>query len=341
MTGRAMQALEKRSNIRAMTMLWQRAFGDGAEVIGTMSGKPVLWHEHLGIWGMFGKTAGKGGGLRAWNAFGQKAHNFRSNIIVEINMPSRGIDQNLQAVFAADREGRHWLLHQGRMSVAGSRVTEADFITATGLDPTEIRFSDGTKGAYHKVADLSGSPATIQDQVAAFIAQCAHARLSKLAGGTPIAGMDEVAAWERGLNPESSGTSMIAPRARSTGQRVHGEIWRVLATALEQRKTPHSNDRVGQYGPDLFTYGAGPKVLFEIKSRCGAHDIFEGVGQLHIYDRLLGGGYRKVLVVPDGIGEILREPIASLAIDTVTFHREGKRIVLDQSALNECLKSRN
>lgn len=287
---------------------------------------------------MFGKTGGKGGTLRSWNGFGQKPHDFRSNIIVEINMPTQGIDRNLQAVFATDRNGRHWLLHQGRMSVAGSRVTEADFIAATGLKPTKVAFSDGTTGAYHKVADLSGSPFAIQEHIAAFIAHCARARLVKLAKGAPVADMTKVESWERRLSPEAMGTFAIAPHGGGTGRRVHGGIWRALAEELEQRKTPHSNDRVSQYGPDLFTYGGGPKVLFEIKSRCGAHDIFEGVGQLHIYDLLLGGAYRKVLVVPEGMGKALRGPIASLAIDTVEFRRDGKKIVLDQAALAKCLK---
>jgi hypothetical protein len=333
-----MKALEKRSEIGALAAAWQRAFGDGADAIGTMSGQDVLWHEALGIWGMFGKTGGKGGTLRGWNGFGQKPHDFRSNIIVEINMPTQGIDRNLQAVFATDRKGRHWLLHQGRMSVAGSRVTEADFIAATGLKPTKVAFSDGTTGAYHKVADLSGSPFVIQEHIAAFIAHCARARLVKLAKGAPVADMTKVEAWEHGLSPEATGTFAIAPHGGGTGRRVHGEIWRALAAELERRKTPHSNDRVSQYGPDLFTYGSGPKVLFEIKSRCGAHDIFEGVGQLHIYDRLLGGAYRKVLVVPEGMGKALRGPIASLAIDTVEFRRDGKKVVLDQAALTKCLK---
>ncbi|PSJ36280.1 hypothetical protein [Allosphingosinicella deserti] len=332
-----MKALEKGSEVTAMLGAWKRAFATGAEVIGTMGGQKVFWHEAFGIWGMFGTTGGKENIVRPWNAFGQKPHDFRGNIIVEINMPPRGIDQNLQAMFAQDSAGRRWLLHQGRMSVAGARVTEADFIAATGLKPTKVTFSDGTSGAYHKIANLSASAIIIQEQIAAFIAHCSRARLVKLAKGEAVADLTQVEAWERGLSPELVGTFAFAPRAGGTGRRVHGEIWRALAAELKRRKTPHSNDRVSQYGPDLYTYARGPKVLFEIKSGCGANDIFEAVGQLHIYDRLLGGGYRKVLVVPEGMGKALHGPLASLAIATVEFQRSSGKIILAQKPLDKCL----
>lgn len=332
-----MEALEKRGEVTTVLATWKRAFAEGAEIIGTMGGQDVFWHEALGIWGMFGTTHGKEDIVRPWNAFGQKPHDLRGNIIVEINMPPRGIDQNLQAVFATDSKGRRWLLHQGRMSVAGARVTEADFIAATGLKPTGVAFSDGTSAPYHKIADLSASAVIMQEQIAAFIAHCARARLVKLAKGNTVADLTQVEAWERGLSPESVGAFAFAPRAGGTGRRFHGEIWRALAAELKRRNTPHSNDRVSQYGPDLFTYGSGPKILFEIKSRCGAHDIFEGVGQLHIYDRLLGGGYRKVLVVPEGLGKALRGPLQALAVDTVEFRRDGGKISLAQKPLEKCL----
>jgi hypothetical protein len=333
-----MQALEKVTEIRAAATLWQKAFRQGADVIGTMSGKDVLWHPRLEIWGAFGKTGGKRGIERDWNAFGQQPRTFRSNMIVEINQPPSGIDTNLQAVFARNAQDQLWLLHQGRMSVAGKRVTEANFIAATGLKPIVVTFSDTRTRAYHPVADLSAPPAVVQDSLAAFIAKCAQARVAKLADGQPIPDLSKAQDWERGLNPESVGTFEIAARSGGIGRRVHGEIWGALVAALKARNTPHSNDRVAQYGPDLFTFGRGPKVLFEIKARCGAHDIFEGVGQLHIYEQLLGGRYRKVMVVPKGMGRILRGALASLNVDAVEFHREGRKVVLDAVALNKTLR---
>ena len=332
-----MRAIETRAEIRSTGAQWQRAFRDGAEVIGAMDGQGVLWHQRLGLWGLFGKTHGKGGITRDWNAFGQKPANFRNNIVVEINQPPAGIDCNLQAVFARDDNGRLWLLHQGRMSVSGSRVTEADFIAATKLKPTMVTFSDGSRVAYHKVARLDARPSVVQENLSAFIAQCARARTFKLARGAPVPDLTATQDWERGFNPETTGSFEISARDATSGERRHAEVLRALADELARRKAPHSNDRVGQYGPDLYTYGEGPKVLFEIKSGTSANEIFAAVGQLHIYDRLLGGGYRKVLVVPEGIGAILRGPIASLKIDTVEFRREGRRTHFSLDELTRCL----
>jgi hypothetical protein len=333
-----MQAIEKKSEVNAAAARWRAGFRRGSQVIGSYRGSEIAWHEHLRIWGLFGKTKGKGGIERDWNAFGQKPSAFRANMIVEMNQPPRGIDQNLQAVFALDDEGGRWLLHQGRMSVRPTNVTEADFIAATGLKPTRVDFSDGSRGDYHKVAPIDEPDHVIQEHMAAFIAQCAKARLAKKAPADPvIAALADVQDWERGLSPETTGSFKVAARGPVQGRRRHAEVWRALVADLTRRGVPHSNDRVGQYGPDLFTYGNGPKVLFEIKSSPSATDIFGGVGQLHIYERLLGGSYRKVLVVPEGVGGALRGPITALRIDLIEYRRVGRKLVLDKNALSECL----
>lgn len=332
-----MQAVEKRAEVAAAAKEWRGAFGKGADVIGTMESQQVLWHERLQLWGVFGRTHGKHPAGRDWNAFGQRAQAFRSNIIVEINQPPQGIDTNLQAVFALDGQGRTWLLHQGRMSVAGSRVTEADFIAATGLKPSIVRFSDGSSRAYHKVADLQASPAAVQESVAAFVSRCARARLAKITGNQMDGTGAAIDKWEHGLSPEQTGDFDVGPRDATVGRRVHGEVWRALAAELKRRGVSHSNDRVGQHGPDMFTYGHKRNVLFEIKTGHGAQDIFTAVGQLQIYECLLKSQFRKVLVLPRGMGQALKGPVAGLDIATVEFDRQGRTISFDAGALDRCL----
>lgn len=334
-----MRAVEKRAEVQSAGARLRTAFADGAEQIGRLSALDVHWHERLGVWGAFGATPGRGDVLRAWNPFGQKPHNFRSNIIVEINPPNRGIDQNLQGLFAVDDDGQRWLLHQGRMSVSGSRVTEADFIAATLLQPITVDFSDGSKGHYHPVAAIDAPPAAVQDSIAAFVARCAQARLYKMGGASSLATPDALTAWEHGLSPEATGDILIPSRDAAIRRRRHAEVWKALAAELKRRETPHSNDRIGQYGPDLFTYGPGPAILFEIKSHPGAQDVFAAVGQLQIYERLSGKSYRKVLVIPRGVGKTLRGPLEALAIRLVEYYRVGSRVVFDAPALAASLKA--
>lgn len=333
-----MKAIEEVPKVRAAAVKLKAAFAKDAKVAGALYGEEVYWHERLGIWGSFGKTPGRTGVERDWNAFGQKLTAFRHNMVVQINQPNQGIDKNIQGVFAHDGTAGRWLMHQGRMSVPGNRVTEADFIAATKLKPDTVAFSDGTIGHYHKVALIDAHEDSVQDSIAAFVAKCAQARLAKTVGHQPVEELQRVLAWERGLSPEVNGTFQIAARDPVSAYRTHADIWQSLADDLKKRNTPISNDRVGQYGPDLFTHGDGPKVLFEIKSHPGAQDIFTAVGQLHVYDRLLGGQYRKVLVVPQGMGKDLLAPISDLKIDVVEFRRDGRKVVFDAAALSRCLK---
>jgi hypothetical protein len=295
------RALEKMSDIRSCAAAWKKAFAVGARAIGKMDRKDVLWHEGLGIWGVFSRTHGRGGNDRDWNTFGQKPNAFVDNRVVEINYPPTGIDRTLQAVFAIDQEGHRWILHQGRMSVPGLRVTQSDFIAGTGLTPIELTFSDSSTGLYHRVATLDAEASVLQDQIAAFISKCGQARAIKSTPHTTLPDLAAADEWERGLSPEAIGDFEITAKSATLGTRRHGEVWSALCAELKGRNVLHSNDRILRYGPDLFTYGEGPKVLFEIKSSSGPRDVYEAVGQLQIYDRLLGGGHRLVLVIPKGV----------------------------------------
>ena len=335
-----MRAIESRSATGAAMKRWISAFTVGAEKIPGLGGT-ILWHPELQFWGFFGTTR-RAGTERVWNTFGHKLHNFRSNLIVEINVPPEGANQNVQGVFAKDNQGRIWILHQGRMSVPGSRVTQDDFIAATGLEPVPVTFRNGSTVNYHKVAPLEAPPSVLQARIAAFVAQCTKARAMKRgAGPADLAAIGAAQAWEFGISPESTGLFEIAAREPVVAQRRHGEVWKALAALLKKRNVPHSNDRVSQYGPDLFTYG-GRNVLFEIKSDATAQDIFQGVGQLHIYEQLLSakhatGSYRKVLVIPSGMRKALQQPLDSLGIFVLPYERESGKVQIKDAALRAAL----
>jgi hypothetical protein len=192
-------------------------------------------------------------------------------------------------------------------------------------------------------APLDAAPAVLQESIAAFVAECAKARLARRTPpAAAIAALAAAQRWERGLSPEAIGDFDIGPRAAAKGRRRHGEVWRALSAELTRRRILHSNDRVGQYGPDLFTYGA-TDVLFEIKAKATSHDIFEGVGQLHIYEQLLSAHantrkYRKVLVVPVGVRRILAGPLTKLEVAVVSYERRNRSIAFDARALADVLR---
>ena len=330
-------AIESRTESAAALALFKRKFAKGAETIASGANE-ILWQPAIETWALFGETVGKNSETRPWNAFGNELTAFRQNIVVEINQPRVGIDTNLQSVFATDADGKRWVLHQGRMSVTGSRIKQADFIAATALDPVMVRFSDGTEQPYHPVACLDLTASDVQAAVGEFVRTCALVRLNATAPAKVAKALIGARKLEASLTPEKRGTYETAPRGSTIARRRHAEIWQALSKLLDARKIEHSNARVLRFGPDLFTVEK-PYVLFEIKSRVDPRDVFEGLGQLAIYEQLLGLAFRKVLLVPEGMGKGLREPLAALKIDHLEFKRVGKKVVIDERRLARVLKA--
>jgi hypothetical protein len=329
------KAIEGKKEAAKAKRLWRDAFAKGAERVDGLGGT-VLWHERLGLWGMFGTLRRRDGSERDWNPFGQLPSGLRSNMIVEINPPRGGRNLNLQGAFAADDDGQTWLLHQGRMSVPGSRVTEDDFANATGLRPVSISFADGTEALFHPVALLNAPPAAVQESIATFVAHCARVRLARSAPSRIVKAVERVQNWERGLSPEKTGNYETGARDGVIARRRHAEVWRALARELKSKGIAHTNERVARYGPDLYTF-EDPLVLFEIKSNVTSGDLFEGVGQLQIYERLLELTFRKVIVVPEGLKATLADVLPVLGVKVVEYRREGRGVRFDAKALTSCL----
>lgn len=330
-TKTVMRAIEGATGSQKALREFAAAFKVGGAKIGMM-GEPVFWHEELELWGTFGETWKHEPRKRPWNSFGQRPASFRNHIIVEINPPKVGKNTNVQGVFATDNDGRRWILHQGRLKIPSHQITPEEFIRLSGRTPVTVLFADGEERPYHKVACIDEKPRAIQSQVAAFVALCGQVR-DLAAGKTPRPrGFDKILDWENLLKPEATGAYDVAKRKATTGYRLHGDIWEALSTALKTLKRPHANERVGQYGPDLYTIEA-PHLLFEFKSQVRPKDIFEGVGQLSIYERLLGQDYRKILVVPRGMAKALSDIVGALDIDILEFEVKGRSIALDTKAL--------
>jgi hypothetical protein len=295
-------------------------------------GGTVLWHEDLGTWGQFGQAIRADGSRRVWNPFGQLATNFRGHIVVEINSPMSGQDLDLQGVFAVDGAGHRWLLHQGRMSISGKRITQSDFRTLSGLRPIRVRFRNGSSRLFHPVADLERPARAVQAAVARFVSICAGVREASRSSAPARAAVAKAMTWEGLLSPERTGGYEVGARAALKAEHRHGLVWKRLVAILKGKGIEVSNARVGQYGPDLYTLEA-PLVLFEIKSDVRASDLFGGIGQLQVYEKLMGRQFRKVLVVPTGAAEALRQVIPGMKIRLLEYERRGQKIEFDFRAL--------
>ncbi|MDB5691647.1 MAG: hypothetical protein JWO81_710, partial [Alphaproteobacteria bacterium] len=112
-----------------------------------------------------------------------------------------------------------------------------------------------------------------------------------------------------------------------------GKVWRALADGLDKLKIKHTNGRVGAYGPDLRC--ASPKrLLFEIKTDCSPASVYEAVGQLFLYEKILQEQFQKIAVLPEtGLCPELGAAVKSLGIDVLRYGRKGSAIKIDAKNL--------
>ena len=336
-TGSAqMLALETSKESAKARADFEKLFSTGGEELPGLRGK-VYWHEDLGTWGHFGRSIRTDGTGRVWNAFGQLPINFRSHIVVEINTPLAGQDLDLQGVFARDQAGRRWLLHQGRMSISGKRITQLDFRAKSGLRPVRVRFRDGSSRLFHPVADIEQPARAVQIAVARFVAICAEVREASRSSAPIRRAIADALSWEALLKPELTGDYEVRSRSAARAERRHGQVWKKLVADLKRHGIQVSNARVGQYGPDLYTVQP-PLVLFEIKSDARACDLFAGIGQLHVYEKLMGRRFAKVLVVPAGASAALKKVLPGMRIQLLEYDRAGRSIQFDSRSLLAAVK---
>jgi len=270
-----------------------------------------LWSESVGIAGTFYNTFRKGKPV-FWIAFADSPVGFRQRFIVEVNPPCSGIDRRFQGVFAEDQKGRRYVLHRGALHPAKQRIAPKDFFKTTTVQLHDVEFSDGSIDRCAMVAPLDYGPDLGIEGLAQFVRDCSNAR-DKLDTGDEDSELERrVFGLEDGM-PELRGNFSISGRDSSMGKRRHGEVWNELKSELARLKLRPSNARVGRYGPDIYTRAGKPLALFEIKVVGDSGSLQQALGQLLIYQELLGDDRTKVLVVP-------REP--PVAIQRA-LHRHG------------------
>jgi hypothetical protein len=331
-----LEAEERSTAISRAISDWRKLAAIGAEEMPWRGGS-VLWNEEHGYWSFFGKTkADTALGWRWWNVFGRVPEAFRQNMLVEINPPQRGPAGGTQGMVALDSAGKRHLLHGGRLHPTGHRISNDEFRTHSGLGTTPVKFSDGRVLPYFHVAPLDAGAEALNRGVAAFAAVCEDVRNEVLYGSSETEFERRVRQGEGASTPERRGDYVIPPRPAGVAKRVHADVWKALAKELDRRETDHSNRRVGRYGPDLRTREK-PLVLFEIKTDTTARSLYESLGQLLMYERLLGATFAKVAVLPGPPPKDLGAVLKEMEVRIVTYRKTGRTYAFDPRALGAVL----
>jgi len=193
------------------------------------------------------------------------------------------------------------------------------------------------------VADIDGSAEKIRRQTGDFVHACARARLRSKGVALPLPAPPTLASDEKG--------GVFLKQARDAMPekeilRLQGEVWLALRRIVERSgfqlvKLRHD----AGYEVDGIILAGPSNILIEIKTRASAADIYEGVGQLVLYSRMLGlSDHRRILLLPRKPSATLVTAVEAegLMISTYDASIDGKaaRVDFSEAFLSECGLSR-
>ncbi len=318
-----MTAVETSAAVADAVENWIDAFRTHGKTL--QLGRSVIWSEDAGVWIRSRPEPEKDG---YWNGLGvELTREAIENEIVQVNPPRTGSPPgNNQGVIAKDSAGVMWIMHRGRMNVAGKKVELKDYVevaSSFSIAPTVVRYDNNSSETCFPVAPIGSTWQTVAS-TRKFVDLCRYLRVGAFEGG-------EVASLQRSAMEfeEPSGTYTIPPRDSVEAHRLHHDIWQALKAELKRHSIPHTNEKIGLLGPDLYTVDDREPMLFEIKTGNDASSILMAVGQLFVYEKLLVRACRKIMVLPEGIRSSNSDLIGSLGIEIIEFRRKPPSITID------------
>jgi len=256
---------------------------------------------------------------------------------VQINEPRIAGDHNSLSAIAIDAGGERFLLRQGflRPNVPGGfTISGTEFVSRTGLPPAPVEAEGlAARRLWFRVCSLDSGTEEMRRATSRFVDRCAAARISAEAEEAPI----DTSPADM-FSPGESGGS-YKRRARSAEEertivRQHGAVWLALAefitsAGLRVRKGRHP---LGYEVDAEIDGGSAPPLLVEIKTATSADDIHAGVGQLHLYPRLIPRltRFQRALLLPVLPPPEVRAAVEACGISVHTFdldERQGEAAV--------------
>lgn len=218
---------------------------------------------------------------------------FGRDWVVEINPPNDpGKEDGLSAI-AIDGDDRRWLLRQGILhkNHLSGRI-DKEFCQLTSLRPVDVKDARRT---WYPVELLDRSSVDLPVGTLEFVKRCAMAR-------SPGEAMQVTDAMRYGA-AEIAGSYLqkAVYRAEREVPRRQGYVWQALKKIADRNNANLTKPcHVAGYEVDGFLKNAHSRFLIEIKTTTTASDIYEGVGQLHLYDQLIKEvtAATKVLLLP-------------------------------------------
>ncbi|WP_316185819.1 MULTISPECIES: hypothetical protein [unclassified Bradyrhizobium] len=263
---------------------------------------------------------------------------------VEINDPSRAVNYNPLTTVAKNSSGRAFLLRQGMLKTAGGPdVPTGRLASKLGLEPVHLGFTGkAARRLWYVVCQLDLPADEVRSATAAFVRACEVVR-----GWAPPASSPR--ASTRLGSDERGGKFVVPPRTAEEVERHrrHGSVYlklkeTLLAASVDVYKLVHP---LGYETDAVVRRRDGSLALVEIKTGSSAGEVHTGVGQLHVYRKLMDGiaDAELWLLLPKPIEPDLRKALAAAGVRTLTYELEivGQVLVTIPQETVAALSARN
>lgn len=245
---------------------------------------------------------------------------------VQINEPRITGDHNSLSAIGESPGGERFLLRQGMLrpnEPGGPTIAGDEFVRRAGLAPVGVQAEGlAARRQWFVVCSLDSSGEEMRLATSRFVDRCAAARAAADAGEapSPFGTEDLFASGEAG--------SSYRRRAREREEeriilQRHGTVWLALAQRLSEagisiRKGRH---QLG-FEVDAEIEGAATApLLVEIKTGVSAGDIHGGLGQLHLYPRLIPrlASFGRALLLPSLPAPEVQAAVEGCGVEIHTF----------------------
>jgi hypothetical protein len=262
---------------------------------------------------------------RYWHAFGTGKPSESSHIPItcEINFPIRGIDRRVGGAMAADRYGRIFVVHRGKIGGGQKGIGKA-------------LFEDHYRGVWATMEDgsVDTTVALIGElNSARFVRQITHfvRKVDKVKDLISSRSSQlEITFDELRFREELVGAAYDKVEHNPQAKCDHGLIVMDMYTALNSHGCKAGNDLTR----DLFTVNTKGKVavIFQVVTDTSTATLNSGTAQLLLSNIDLPERPRLVLAVPDNVDEALESKLRKLGVDILVYEWQGNNAVFPKLA---------
>lgn len=281
----------------------------------------VSWSDSLGIWMFHEKISDS----RYWQAFGTGKPSESSHIPItcEINFPMRGIDRRIGGAMAADRDGRIYVVHRGK--IGGGKKGVGKSLFEDHYRGVWATMEDGHAETTVALIGVLNSPRFVR-QVTQFVRKVDKVKDLISSRSSQL----EMTFDELRFREELVGAGYDKVEHDPQAKCDHGLIVMDLYTALNSHGCKAGNDLTR----DLFTVNTKGKItiVFQVITDVSTAGLNSGTAQLLLSNIDLPERPRLILTLPDNIDEALEAKLKKLGIEILVYDWHRDRAVFPELA---------